>query len=65
MRISELTSSTAGLLDEGFPLPLDRPFTRAQARAAGLDPRRLRQLLDEGLLRRVLRGVYAASQAPD
>lgn len=65
MRTSELTSSTAALLDEGFPLPLYDPFTSGQARAAGLDPRRLRQLLDEGLLRRVLRGVYAASQAPD
>lgn len=65
MRISDLMSPAAGLLGEGFPLPLDLPFTSVQARAAGLDPRQLRQLLDEGLLRRVLRGVYVASQAPD
>lgn len=65
MRFSDLMSSTAVLLGDEFPLPPDEPFTRAQARAAGIDPRLLRVLLDEGLLRRVLRGVYAANQAPD
>ena len=53
------------LLGAEFPLPLDRPFTRAQALAAGLSPSALTSLVQEGLLRRPLRGVYVAAQAPD
>lgn len=52
-------------LDPGFPLPLDRPFTTLDAVGAGVSERVLRSLLDLGLLRRVLRGVYVAPQAPD
>lgn len=57
----------AGLpaLDSTFPLPLDRPFTKADAVAAGLTKRALASLVDLGLVRRLLRGVYAAAQAPD
>lgn len=46
-------------------MPLDQPFTRQQALDAGVDHRQLRVLVHEGLLRKVLRGVYAASHAPD
>lgn len=57
----------AGLpaLDSTFPLPLDRPFTKADAVAAGVTKRALASLVDLGLVRRLLRGVYAAAQAPD
>src|SRR4051812_10182952 len=53
------------LLDHTFPIRVDRPFTAAQAREVGLDARALRRLVDLALLRRVLRGVYAAVQLPD
>jgi hypothetical protein len=56
---------TLPLLDSAFPLPIDRPFTAAQAREVGLDARALRRLVDVALVRRVLRGVYAAVQLPD
>jgi len=56
---------TLPLLDNTFPLPIDRPFTAAQAREVGLDARTLRRLVDVALVRRVLRGVYAAAQLPD
>ena len=46
-------------------LPLDQPFTPAMARAAGIERRRLERMLGEGHVRRLLRGVYAASTAPD
>jgi hypothetical protein len=46
-------------------LPLDRPFTRATARAAGVERASLDRMLREGTVRRLLRGVYVASTAPD
>ncbi len=46
-------------------LPLDRPFTPAMARAVGVERRSLERMLDEGTVRRLLRGVYAASTQPD
>lgn len=55
----------APLLGPGFPLPLDRPFTTAQAGEAGISKKMLARLHREGLLRRLLRGVYVAGQAPD
>jgi hypothetical protein len=58
-------SSDGVLLGVDFPLPLDAPFTRAQALDAGVSPKQLRGLVAERLVRRVLRGVYAAAQAPD
>lgn len=54
-----------GLLGPGFPPPLDGPFTTRQGVEAGVGRHSLNALADRGLLRRVLRGVYAASQAPD
>jgi hypothetical protein len=47
------------------PLPLDTPFTADQARALGVSRQTLRTLVKQGLVRRVLQGVYAAAQAVD
>jgi len=47
------------------PLPLDVPFTGAQALALGVSRQTLRTMLDRGLLRRMLQGVYVAAQARD
>ncbi|QZY30667.1 type IV toxin-antitoxin system AbiEi family antitoxin domain-containing protein [Nocardioides coralli] len=52
-------------LDERCPLPLTRPFTRAQAEKLGVSRARLSTLLRRGLVRQVLRGVYVAAQAVD
>jgi hypothetical protein len=57
--------TTMPLLDQRFPLPLDQPFTLHQAREAGLTTHRLRRLAEQGFLRRLLKGVYVASQAVD
>lgn len=46
-------------------LPLERPFTRAMARVVGVERSALDRMLREGTVRRLLRGVYAASSAPD
>jgi hypothetical protein len=53
------------LLDDSFPLPLDRPFTWQQALAAGVTSKVLRRLHTQGYLRRMLKGVYVAAQATD
>lgn len=63
MKVKELLERP--LLGPEFPLPLDGPFTRAMARAAGVDPRVLTRLCDAGLLRRPIHGVYLAAQAGD
>jgi hypothetical protein len=56
---------TQPFLDDRFPLPLDRPFTTAQAHGVRLGPRDLGALVREGLLRRMLRGVLVSAQVPD
>ena len=53
------------LLTDRCPLPLDAPFTSAQARTWGVSRRTFDAMVREGLLRRVLHEVYAAAQAPD
>lgn len=53
------------LLDERCPLPLDQPFTAADAERWGVSRAQLRRLAGRGLVRRVVQGVYAAAQAPD
>lgn len=53
------------LLDERCPLPLDLPFTPAQAERLGVSRGQMKRLLARGLVRRVLQGVYAAAQAPN
>ena len=57
--------NTGTFLGIGCPLPLDEPFTSAQARDLGVGRRSLTALLRAGLVRRVLHEVYAAAQAPD
>jgi hypothetical protein len=59
-------------MDETLPLnplhprlPLDRPFTPASARVAGVGRAALDRMLREGTVRRMLRGAYVASTAPE
>lgn len=46
-------------------LPLDAPFTVAQAKACGVTPQKLARLTTAGVLRRILHGVYVASDVPE
>jgi len=55
----------AGTLDDTFPLPPDRPFTRTAALAAGVARRSLDTLIREGVVRRPIRGAYVGTQVPD
>lgn len=55
----------SSLLTTACPLPLDQPFTPDEAAALGVSRRQLRSLVHRCLVRRVVRGVYAAAQAPD
>jgi hypothetical protein len=52
-------------LTDRAPLPLDQPFTAAQAQRWGVSPRTLRTLVARGFVRRMLQGVYVAAQAVD
>lgn len=65
MKFTSWVDSDTQLLGRSFPLPLDIPFTAAMAQAAGIRGERLSALVQAGLLRRVLTGVYTAVQAPD
>jgi hypothetical protein len=51
------------LLERGLTAQL--PFTRAQALEAGVSPRVLHRLADQGALRRLFRSVYVDSAADD
>lgn len=52
--------------DLDLPGPLGSgPFTTAMAAAVGLSRSRLEQLVRRGLVRRILRGVYAGARVPD
>lgn len=53
------------LLGPDFPLPLDRPFSLEQAKAAGITRYTVGRLHSDGLVRRVLKGVYVPAQQPD
>ena len=53
------------LLGPDFPLPLDEPFTLQQALDRGVSVKMLRRLHARGFVRRLLKGVYVAAQAPD
>lgn len=53
------------LLTDRCPLPPDRPFTSAQARMWGVSRRTFETMVRSGLIRRVLREVYAVAQAPN
>ena len=52
-------------LDERCPLPLTGPFTATRALELGVSRSRLATLTQRGLVRPVLRGVYAAAQVVD
>ncbi|GAB2855434.1 type IV toxin-antitoxin system AbiEi family antitoxin [Nocardioides pacificus] len=52
-------------LPDDFPLPATAPFTRAQARQAGVTDRSLSALCDARLLWRPIHGVYLPTQAGD
>lgn len=60
-----MTRPRLPLLDPSFPLPLHLPFTAAQAADAGITRYQLRCLLEDGLIRRLIRGVFVAAQVPD
>lgn len=54
------------MLPASFPIPTDRPFTRATAyREAGLTWRDLAWLVAHGFLNHPIKGVYVASAVPD
>ncbi len=57
--------ATGKLLGPECPLPLDAPFTRAQAQDCGVSRRAFDRMLRTGMLRSELYGVYAAAQAPN
>lgn len=65
MTTSDWLTADGCLLGPGFPLPLDAPFTQSTAAEAWISRAQVRSLVDRGLVRRVLQGVYAPSQAPD
>lgn len=60
-----LLPDVPALLDDRFPLPLDRPFTTRQADCAGVTRHRLAHLHQRGLVRRLFKGVHVAAQARD
>ena len=55
----------ATLLGSDSAIPIDRPFTYAEAKAEGVGSKLLAQLVGTGHLRHVLHGVYVATQVPD
>lgn len=65
MRLDDWLDPSGLLLGEQAPVPLGEPFTLDQAFALGIPRHLLRKLEAAGLIRRVLRGVYAASQYED
>ena len=55
----------AAVLAADAPLPIDRPFTAAEATRLGVPSSLRHRLVDRGLLRPLVRGVFVASQVPD
>lgn len=53
------------LPDRHPALPIDVPFTWTQAGAVGVTPTVLRRLVRDGLIRRVVEGVYVDAVVPD
>jgi hypothetical protein len=60
-----MTHSACTFLGADAPVPIDRPFTRAQARAEGVSRRQLASWVSQGLLSNPMRGVFHAAQLPD
>lgn len=63
--LRSILEGNPAFLDTRFPLPLDRPFTTAQARQEGLTSAHLMRLCRLGMLRRPVKGAYVAAQLPD
>ncbi|WP_299058094.1 hypothetical protein [uncultured Nocardioides sp.] len=59
------TTPPLALLDDSFPLPLDRPFSVTEAAAEGVTANMLTRLVRQSLLRRPVQGAYVAVQAGD
>lgn len=57
--------SAPALLGDDAPIPIDSPFTTAKAVEVGVSKRLLADLVNRGVVRRVLHGVYVAAQVPD
>jgi len=53
------------LMELFLRLPQDRPFTTAYARDQGARWTDLRRMVDEGLLRHPVKGLYSSAQLPD
>ncbi len=53
------------LLDKGWPLPIDRPFTTRDAAARGVSGHVLKRLVRQGVLRRPFNGVYLPASLVD
>src|SRR4051812_20717525 len=60
-----MKNSQTPFLDCSAPVPIDRPFTSAWARAEGLDLRRLRTWVSDGRLVTPVHGVLYAAQLRD
>jgi hypothetical protein len=60
-----MKTSESPFLDDSAPVPIDRPFTSAWARAVGVDVRRLRSWLSSGHLVSPVHGVLHAAQLRD
>lgn len=56
---------SSGFLTPRAPIPVNRPFTRVEARAEGVSDQRLASWVRQGLLVTPLKGVYHAAQLPD
>lgn len=57
--------STVPLLADDAPVPIDRPFATSEVLGHGVSRRQLHMLVDRGLIRSVVHGVYAAAQLVD
>jgi hypothetical protein len=60
-----MTTFVRPFLDVSSPVPVDRPFSAADARALGVDRRLLSRWTSQGLLLHPLEGVYHAAQLSD
>jgi hypothetical protein len=60
-----MASTHPPFLGADAPVPIDRPFTRAQARAEGVSKSQLRSWVTRGLMVNPMRGVFHAAQLPD
>ena len=65
MHVMPSWARDAAVLAADAPLPIDRPFTAAEATRLGVPSSLRHRLVDRGLLRPLVRGVFVASQVPD